>query len=742
MSEPSEHLRSVPGPATAPEAGDRSAPLPGITTLPDDAVSLDHATARRELLELSIAAAGIGTFDWDLVDGTLTWDDRLIELFGYDKDTFDRSIEGFNARLHPDDLPRVGQDLRAAVESCGEFASEYRVVLPGGHQRWIGARGRTLCDESGTAVRMLGAAWDITAHREGEARLRGVLESMATAFFSLDASWRFTYVNAEAERVLGRSAEELVGGLLWELFPAAVGSEFERHYRRAMATGETVTFEAYYPPPLDAWYEVRAWRSPDGLAVYFLDVTTRRLVEQESERATRRARLLGRITEELVGTLDQDEAATRLARLVVPTLADWCVVTLVEDDARAGARRGLRNAGAWHSDPRLQPATEAYARSRLQALADDGIVVRAMETGLPQLLPTGATAAIQGMLDPGPVHDLLGLLAPESAVVLPLTGRNGTVGLLSLCNGADRGPFTPDDMVTAGHVAGRAGLVLDNARLYRQQLELAEGLQRALLTEPPEPDHTQVVVRYTPAAEAAQVGGDWYDAFLQPSGSTVLVIGDVVGHDVQAAAAMGQVRTVVRTTAVVTEAGPAEILRRVDSALETLQMGTTATAVVARLEQAPEERAQGVTRLRWSNAGHPPPMVVDADGTVRTLSGPSPNLLLGVIATSSRSEAEVRVERGATVLLYTDGLVERRDQSLQVGLSKLEETLEELGPLDLPLDDLVDELLLRMLPPEPADDVAIVAVRLHPQDRPRPAEAGPQRVPPTVPVEPVEHAGG
>src|SRR3712207_594986 len=103
-----------------------------------------------------------------------------------------------------------------------------------------------------------------------------------------------------------------------------------------------------------------------------------------------------------------------------------------------------------------------------------------------------------------------------------------------------------------GQVAARAGLVLDNARLYRQQRDLAEGLQRSLLTAPPEPDHSQVVVRYVPAAEAAQVGGDWYDAFLQPDGATVVVIGDVVGHDTRAAAAMSQVRTLLRGIAVAT----------------------------------------------------------------------------------------------------------------------------------------------------------------------------------------------
>jgi serine phosphatase RsbU (regulator of sigma subunit) len=276
--------------------------------------------------------------------------------------------------------------------------------------------------------------------------------------------------------------------------------------------------------------------------------------------------------------------------------------------------------------------------------------------------------------------------------------------------------------------------VLDNARLYRQQRGLAEGLQRSLLTAPPEPDHAQIVVRYVPAAQAAQVGGDWYDAFLQPGGATVLVIGDVIGHDTQAAAVMGQIRTIVRTVGASDGHGPAEVLRRVDAVMETLQVGTAATVAVARLEQTTGERDRGVTRLRWSNAGHPPPMVVHPDGSVLPLVGLRADLLVGVRPDASRRENEVVLDDGSVVLLYTDGLVERRDQDLDAGLQRLQQALEELAGSDL--DTLCDQLLDRMLPDDPDDDVALVAVRLHRQDAPRPAEAGPNRIPPNVPDAP------
>ncbi|WP_240900646.1 PP2C family protein-serine/threonine phosphatase [Kineococcus indalonis] len=307
---------------------------------------------------------------------------------------------------------------------------------------------------------------------------------------------------------------------------------------------------------------------------------------------------------------------------------------------------------------------------------------------------------------------------------------------MTLFTGPDRAPLTAQELATAAEVADRAGLALDAARLYRQQRDLAAALQRSLLSEPPEPDHGQIVVRYTPAAEAAQVGGDWYDAFMQPNGATVLVIGDVIGHDTQAAAAMSQVRTIVRSMGALGDESPARILTNADQAMANLQVETTATAIAARLEQTLDEREQGVTRLRWSNAGHPPAMVIHPDASVVPLLGLHSDLLLGVLPGTPRKDSEVVLDRGATVLLYTDGLVERRDQSLAQGLEKLQSVLAELAAGGGDLDRLVDDLLFRMLPAQPEDDVAVIAVRLHRQVRPRPAEAGPQRIPPHVPAEP------
>ena len=674
--------------------------------------------------ELATQAGEVGTFDWDLVTGQLVWDEQLITMFGYDVEDFDQTIEAFNERLHPDDRTPVGEALQHTIETCGDLDVTYRVVRPDGETRWVHARGRALPDRHGRAVRVLGAAFDITGEREAATLVTRTLEAMPAGFYSLDREWRFTHINAEAERLIGVPRDELLGRVLWDAFPAAAGSIVEDSYRTAVRTGAPVSFDAYYSEPLDGWFEVRAWPSPDGLSVYFLEVTERRRVQEQAERSAQRLALLASISADLAGGLDQQVAMAHLPELVVPALADFCVVTVVEADGRA------HDVGCWHRDPQMRPVLEDYARVRLEAMPAGSPAATSLRTGQQIRSPR---AEVLEMLPPGDARDLLARLDPREAVVLPMRGRNRTLGLLTVYYERDS-PARAEDLATAQEVADRAGLALDNGRLYSAQQQLAEGLQRSLLTEPPEPDHAEIAVRYLPAAEAARVGGDWYDAFMQPGGSTMLVIGDVVGHDTEAAAAMGQLRGLLRGVATYSDAGPKEVLRGLDASMTTLQIPTLATAAVARFEQTPEELQRGVTRMRWANAGHLPPMVINENGTVSELAEWTGDLLLGVKPDTDRRESVVSLRRGCTVLLYTDGLIERRDSDLDEGMVRLRDALVELA--DLPLEKLLDELLERLVHGRPEDDVALVAVRLHPQDRPRPAEAGPRRVPPTVPPDP------
>jgi serine phosphatase RsbU (regulator of sigma subunit) len=217
----------------------------------------------------------------------------------------------------------------------------------------------------------------------------------------------------------------------------------------------------------------------------------------------------------------------------------------------------------------------------------------------------------------------------------------------------------------------------------------------------------------------------------------VLAIGDVAGHDTRAAAAMGQVRGLLRGIGYSSGGTPAEILTELDRAVQGLALDTMATALVGRLEESDEDLRAGRTWFRWSNAGHPAPVLIDADRNVTLLDGVPADLMLGVAPGMPRADRVVCLERGATVLLYTDGLVERRDRDVDAGTAELMAALREHA--ELPLDELCDVVLEKLFLPDAEDDVAILAVRLHDKHAPRPPEAGPQVVPPGTPRAPAVH---
>jgi serine phosphatase RsbU (regulator of sigma subunit) len=243
-------------------------------------------------------------------------------------------------------------------------------------------------------------------------------------------------------------------------------------------------------------------------------------------------------------------------------------------------------------------------------------------------------------------------------------------------------------------------------RLADRSAHMALVLQRSLLTQPSVPPYVDVEVRYQPAAQLTQVGGDWYDAFTEPDGSTVVVIGDVCGHDIDAAAKMGQLRSLVRGSCYDRADSPAEVLAHVDRAVKGLEIDVIATALIARIDPGTDD--VGMRTLRWSSAGHPPAILLSADGTT-TLLDSAPELLLGIDPQSQRLDHEARLAKGDTLLLYTDGLVERPDRTIVEGLGEIADVLAGLG--EAPLDDLCSAVLAASVDTDARDDVALVAVR-------------------------------
>jgi serine/threonine-protein kinase RsbW len=293
-----------------------------------------------------------------------------------------------------------------------------------------------------------------------------------------------------------------------------------------------------------------------------------------------------------------------------------------------------------------------------------------------------------------------------SLLVLPLRARGHSLGALTIRSaaGADWRPVTPPAL--AREIAGRAAIALDNALLYERERDVSHTLQLGLLGGGvPSFDGVVVVAAYRPGTAALEVGGDWYDAFTLQSGAIALVVGDVVGHGLEAAVAMGQLRGAV--SALAQTAGPALLLERLDAFVETVPSAATATLAYVELDTE-------TGRLRYACAGHPPPLVVSPDGRTRFLwegrSAP-----LGSMLGDTRGEAVERLEDGETLVLYTDGLVERRSASIDVGLERLAGAarLHALGAPAL-ASDLCDQLLGGQVQD---DDVCVLSIHRIPTVR-------------------------
>ena len=330
----------------------------------------------------------------------------------------------------------------------------------------------------------------------------------------------------------------------------------------------------------------------------------------------------------------------------------------------------------------------------------------------------GPAAARRWSAETGAEVELPG---PGAWLAVPVRGADRVLGALLAAWDRERVPGE-DDVRLVEALAGQAGDavrrirgIAAERRAAASSRAVAETLQRSMLSAPTAPGNVQLAVRYLPASHATQVGGDWYDAFLQADGAANLVIGDVVGHDIHAAAAMGQLRSLLRGIVVAGSPDPTSMLSTLDTAIAQLDLRTYATVGLARLEQTPEDARRGVTRLRWASAGHPAPVVVDSRGSAVPVPDPAGHLLLGVDAGCDRGDVVVPLDQGSTVLLFTDGLVERRGEDLADGVARLQDLLVELAALDL--EQLCDEVLHRLVDGHPADDVALVAARLHPGGR-------------------------
>jgi serine/threonine-protein kinase RsbW len=403
----------------------------------------------------------------------------------------------------------------------------------------------------------------------------------------------------------------------------------------------------------------------DALAKLFAQSLERTKLYEDARRREWAASLVARLSESLERATSVPERCRRAVSILAGELAGFAAVDLRAEDGTLQRVASSRRDNC--------PVPDPGSGERLSAAA--------LATGRPQSIDLPRLAG-------GPAAQLH---------ALPLRARQRTAGALVVATVAGhREDALGQEWLRelADHVA----LGVDNAQLYEREQNASRTLQLGLLGgELPQPEGAALVAAYRPGTVTNEVGGDWYDAFPLDKGRLAILVGDVVGHDLEAAVAMGQLRGAVRALA--TLGTPAALLERLDTFVSQLRGGAMTTMAYAELEVRTGD-------LRYACAGHPPPLSVSADGEPRFLwggrSGP-----LG-IEMGSRPEEHDKLERGATLVLYTDGLIERKGESLAVGLERLGEAARASSGDGL--QPLVDSILSAMLAGHPQeDDVCVIA---------------------------------
>jgi hypothetical protein len=421
-----------------------------------------------------------------------------------------------------------------------------------------------------------------------------------------------------------------------------------------------------------------------------------------------------RETGSVVGsTLDLSQTARELCAVTVPRFADLATVLVVDQlfsdteplkDDRAADTVVIRRIALAHRTGPGAGWEAALPEGELLTLAGQDVAPR---LGDPVLVPFVDPSLAPDIAADLGVPALAGLLAGHSLILAPLTARGTVLGRVCFLRGPGRRPFDARDAATAAEVAGRGAVHLDNARLHRLESRAAATLQRSMMpTRPPRIPGVQIAHHYMPGDRQAQVGGDWFDAIQLPGGRVALIVGDVMGHGLQAAAVMGQFRTAVITMAAL-DLPPAQILRHLDNLAQRLGTDHLATCVYAVYD--PIHRT-----LTLANAGHIPPVLAGNDGRGELLRIPG-GAPIGVGGVPFET-VEIPAPDGSWLVLCTDGLVEVRGQGIDAGLAAL--CAHVIEPQQTP-EDVCGQILSRVHSEDRRDDVALLVARfdgIAPQD--------------------------
>ncbi|MFG2788317.1 SpoIIE family protein phosphatase [Streptomyces sp. NPDC048419] len=652
------------------------------------------------------------------------WSRRAQELLGH-PDTAVIGRRAFEVLVDPGDRPAA----REAAAECGRTGGWFGMLTVrhrDGRPVPMGLRAHELSRDGGVREWFLAGApaADVLEWQRDRAVLDGLYRRCPIGLVVHGPDLRLLRVNRAIERFSGVPAADFRGlptGRM--LLPDDERKAVDR-VREVMETGRPLVYSEQFArleqdPARERVVLVSSFRMEDpsgrvlGVAEMIEDIT-------ERHRAQRRLALLDQAGSRLGTTLDVAETARELAEVMVPHLADHASVDLLRPVTRGEelapalpgpvVRLGACGVGAQQPGPphpQGEPVDFAPDSPQAVCLAEGRPV---LEPVLPpdRLSMAGRKGAHAP--DPG-VHSL---------IVVPLAARGMTLGVMTLWRSRRPDPFEADDLTLAQELASRAAVAIDNARRFTQQQQTAFTLQSSLLPRAvPDQSAVEVALRYLPASAAPGLGGDWFDVIPLSGARVALVVGDVVGRGIHAAATMGRLRTAVHTLASL-DLEPDEVLSRLDDLVLMLAAEQEAAG-----ERPVVEQVVGATclyavydpvsrRCSVARAGHLPPVVTTPDGHAAPLELPAgPPLGLGGLPFEAR---EIELAEGSLLCLYTNGVIGERHADADAGLSRLCAALNR--PADA-LEQTCRTVLQWLVPSRPTDDVALLIARsrtLPPED--------------------------
>jgi PAS domain S-box-containing protein len=688
----------------------------------------------RRLLDRAVAASsnGIVITDPKMPDNPIIYvNPAFEEISGYTAE----EVRGRNCRFLQGgyhEQPAL-DELREALKEERECRVVLRNYRKDGTPFWNELYVSPVHDEDGLLTNFVGVQNDITERRrieevlrESEERFRATFEHAAVGAAHVGIDGRWLRVNRRLSEIVGYEREELLERTFQDItHPDDLEGYLEQ--MRLMLEGElqTYTMEKRYlrkgGPEVWVNLTVSLVRDASGEPAYFIavveDISERKKTEQERDlllvreqlaraeavAARRRLTLLAAAGPALAATLDYEQTLEDITRLIVPELADWCLLDIAEDDG------SVNQLAAAHAEEEKQQLLRKLREHRRFGEGDPGSTAEVLRTGQSMLISDLPDTTFYERDLEGEHLEIVNRLEPRSLMCVPLLARGKTRGAITLVSSRLDRRYDREDLLLAEDLAYRCALAADNARLYRDRSEIARVLQRSLLPPHlPEIPGVEVGAEYLPVGETNDVGGDFYDLINTVEDGWLCAIGDVRGKGVEAASVTALARYTIRAVTLKDDR-PSEVLAALNEAmLRQLPEDRFCTAACVRLE--PQDGSVGVG-VDVSRAGHPPPLLVRSGATVEEVG--CSGKVLGVFPDAELRDTSLRLMPGEALVLYTDGVTEARSPDGEFfGEGRLRHLLSSCAGCDAAtFARRIKGVVLDFQEGYPRDDLAVLVLR-------------------------------